>query len=139
MRSPAAERNLRRLVAKLATAEPDDVDMVLESLDPAQRREVRALLDAYAPAQLQIAPPPALQPPAPAPVAADISHLAGLSPWLAERAAGVGGAFRMTPAALAALAHAAKALPADQGLAMDAAAPERQRGVNPFRRGSRAR
>lgn len=136
MRSPAAERNLRRLVAKLATAEPDDVDLVLESLDPAQRREVRALLDAYAPQLLHIAPPEA---PAPEPLAVDTSHLSGLSPWLAERVAGASGAFRMTPGALAALAQAAKALPADRSLAMDPTAAERRRSVNPFRRWSGAR
>lgn len=135
MRSPAAERSLRRLLAQLAAAEPEDVQQVLEALDFAQQAEVRALLDAYdAPA---VAAAPAPQPPAPPPPPpADISHLAGLSSWLAERVAAADGgdtAARMTPAALAALAHAARSLPAEAGLA-PAVAPARRWSLNPFRR-----
>lgn len=138
MRSPAAERSLRRLVAQLAAAEPEDVQQVLEALDFAQQAEVRALLDAYdAPALSATVPAPQPSPPAPPPPPpADVSHLTGLSPWLAERVAAADGgetAARMTPAALSALAHAARSLPAEAGLALETA-PARRWSLNPFRR-----
>jgi len=139
MRSPAAERSLRRLVARLAAAEPDDVQQVLDALEPAQQAEVRALLEAYvaSPAP-DIGPAPSPAPaPEPAPVA-DVSHLAGLSPWLAGRVAAadgvdVGEAGRMTPGARAALAQAARSLPPEPTFALEAATP-RRRGLNLFRR-----
>jgi hypothetical protein len=140
MRSPAAERSLRRLVAQLATAEPEDVQQVLEALDFAQQSEVRALLDAYdAPAVVAMAPapkPPPPPPPVPVPVPVDTSHLAGLSSWLAERVAAADGgdsSARMTPGAMSALAHAARSIPADAGLSLEAA-PARRRSFNPVRR-----
>ena len=138
MRSPAAERSLRRLVARLAAAEPDDVQQVLDALEPAQQAEVRGLLEAYAaPASAALAPSPSpAATPEPRPVA-DVSHLVGLSTWLAQRAAAdgvdVGEAGRMTPGARAALAQAARSLPPEPTLAVEAAAPRRH-GFNPFRR-----
>jgi hypothetical protein len=138
MRSPAAERSLRRLVARLATAEPDDVAQVLDALAPAQRSEVRALLDAYAaPTAAAFEAPPA--PPDPPPPPRDTSHLAGLSPWLAARAqaaedAGADGPGRMTPAARQALAEVVKSLPQETGAASGAAAPSRRPGFGLFRR-----
>jgi hypothetical protein len=137
MRSPAAERSLRRLVTRLAAAEPDDVQQVLDALEPAQQAEVRALLDAYdAPTvATQPAPPPA--PAEPAPVR-DTSHLAGLSAWLAQRVAaadepGTAAAGRMTSGALTALAQAARALPPETTFVLEAPAAPR-RSFNPFRR-----
>lgn len=115
MPSPASDRNLRRVVAKLAAADPEDVDLVLEALDDDQRREVRQLLDAYGAGPLALtSTASAPQAIAPSPEAApDLSHLAGLSPWLAERMTGKGSAWdgRMTAAARAALTDATRAMP----------------------------
>jgi hypothetical protein len=140
MRSPVAERALRRLVARLAAAAPEDVDLVLEALDPDQRDEVRALLDAYGePTAEAVEPPhvevPTVQPATPEP---DALLLEGLSPWVAERvASALGGANgaaggRMTPAALDALAEAAGALPPDASPALEMATPERRRRTGPL-------
>jgi hypothetical protein len=76
------DRGLRRLVAELATAAPEDLDSILEGLEAPQRRTVTGLLAAYAgaaeaPEKPRAPPQPAATPPPP--------RTAGLSPWLALR------------------------------------------------------
>ncbi|PVM84416.1 hypothetical protein DDF62_22025 [Caulobacter radicis] len=95
MPAPAPDRALRKLVAELAQATPEDVLGVLDQLPPAHRDEVSALLAAYDGAPAQGVRPQAVEP----------AVSAGLSPWLAARARGAGGdlAFSMTPTATAAL------------------------------------
>jgi hypothetical protein len=135
MRSPADERTLRRLVTRLAAAAPDDVGLILDALDPAQRDTVEGLLAAYGQPAFETAAPRAADPPAPPPPP-DLSHLQGLSPWLAERVAaaapgaprGEGRAFRMTPAALAALAASAHALPPESPEPLEMPPPRPRRG-----------
>jgi hypothetical protein len=110
---PAPDRVLRRLVADLAQAAPDDVQGVLDHLDATHRDEIRALLAAYdgEPAEAKQAP------------RAEATALVGLSPWLEARARSAGDdpAFAMTPAASAALracipglGEAARATPSSQ-------------------------
>ena len=73
--------DLRRLVARLAAATPEDVEAILGALEPEQRRSVVSLLEAYAggeapkPKPRRPRPPPAEGPP----------RIPGLSPWLAVR------------------------------------------------------
>lgn len=147
MRFPAADKALRRLVVQLAAAAPEDVDLVLESLDPAQAARVRTLLSDYAP---ETWPRPALGDPEPtfAPEPApehvqpgdDRDHLVGLSPWLA---ACVGGRapphVRLTRATLTALDELARKLPAEPVLAFAADPPGPKASAHPlhrfFRRG----
>ncbi|WP_133244755.1 hypothetical protein [Caulobacter radicis] len=95
MPAPVSDRALRKLVAELAQAAPEDVLGVLDQLPPAHRDEVSALLAAYDGAPVQAVRPQIVEPAA----------SAGLSPWLAARARSVGGdlAFSMTPTATAAL------------------------------------
>jgi hypothetical protein len=110
-----SDRALRRLVAELARAHPDDVAAVLAELEPTPRERVQALIGAY----LGQAPPEqvveTLEPQAAE--AADALGL-GLSPWLARRVRGEeapdGGrsadASRMTQTAQSALRAAAEEL-----------------------------
>lgn len=110
---PAPDRALRRLVADLAQAAPDDVQGVLDHLDATHRDQVRALLAAYdgEPVETEHAP------------RAEAAAPLGLSLWLEARARSAGGdpAFAMTPAASAALracipglGEAARATPSSQ-------------------------
>lgn len=157
MRPPAAERSLRHLVSRLASAQPEDVAHVLEALDPVQQDEVRALLEAYGATVLPAAPPrrepsapidasTPVPPPTPLPTpppAPEVLPVAGLSAWLAQRVAAAEGAEggdpgRMTPAARTALAQVARALPAPAAPGPDAA-PPRRRGLNFFRRAGASR
>lgn len=106
MRPAGSERALRRLVADLAGLAPADVEDVLTLLEPGQRRQVAALLSAFA--GLDVAP--VLEPPAP-------TFVSGLSPWLTSRLASNDeddglSTVAMTPAARAALrAGATRASP----------------------------
>ncbi|MFI4973095.1 MAG: hypothetical protein ACHP84_00990 [Caulobacterales bacterium] len=69
---------MRRLVAELATARPDDVDAVLGALETAQRRRVEGLLAEYVgEVAAGGATATAIADPRP--------QIAGLSPWLAAR------------------------------------------------------
>jgi hypothetical protein len=124
MRSPGAERALRRLVARLATAAPSDIDLVLDTLEPQHRDEVRALLAVVDPSRLTESPRledrrPAEVAPAPAPgpePEPDVSHLIGLSPWLSGQVLAAADPetradARMTRLACAALAEVARRLP----------------------------
>ncbi len=94
------DQSLRRLVAELATASPEDVGAVLDGLEPAHRRQVQALLADYLG---EAAPPPVTQPPA-----IPIPSL-GLSAWLMDRVDGAEGIV-MTPAAMETLRACAVAL-----------------------------
>lgn len=105
MPADTSDRALRRLVVQLAKAGRADIDAVLDKLEPGQRREARALLDAY----LHPSTPSVRSLPAP------VDHIEGLSPWLAERLEGQrAGTLHakpdMTPAASAALRECAVAL-----------------------------
>lgn len=122
---PPSDRALRRLVAEVAGAAPEDLQAILDELEPAQRERVLQLLRGYAGA-----------PDAGAMTAGSATLrrvVDGASPWLAARleAAGApartaprrpGGPgspplttavvdFAMTPHALEALRRAATALP----------------------------
>ncbi len=112
----APDRELRRLIANLASARPEDVTAVLDGLPPAARERARALLAEYLgeplPAQRLIAPEPAPQRPLPSkPI-----KLEGLSEWLAARLEqgpiGRHGdqSFSLTPTACDALRACAAAL-----------------------------
>ena len=109
MRPPEAERTLRRLVARLAAADVEDVDLVLDGLEPAQRDEVRDLLAQYGAKSVDFAPVPPPQPvPEPPPQIATGPTFVGFSPWVTSRlTAEEAVRVRMTPAALAALRRAA--------------------------------
>ncbi len=93
------EKSLRRLVAGLAHARPEDVDAVLDELSPDHRRVVGELLEAY-----RGAPHLASRPAAPT---GDTIDLDGFSPAVAERLRPSDGAqpqaWRMTGAAAGAL------------------------------------
>jgi hypothetical protein len=108
MSSASSERALRRLVAELAEAAPEDVEAVLEGLQPDQRAQVRSLLMSYS------GEPPADQP-APARRKVETEDLR-LSPWLRARlrASDAGEGFAMTTAAGQALRHAASLLPEER-------------------------
>jgi hypothetical protein len=119
MRSQVAERSLRRLVLKLSKATDDDVELVLESLEPSHRLEVSRLLAAIRLPDPLTSPLPPAAPPDLTPVAApprDPEQFAGFSPWLgtrlavAEDPAGT-SPFRMTTAVLATIGPIAQALP----------------------------
>lgn len=69
------DRNLRRLVAKLADARPEDVQDILASLDVRSRRIVQELLETYT-GRTSLANPEAAEPP---------PSFDGLSPWLTQR------------------------------------------------------
>lgn len=123
----APDLALRRIVADLAQAPIEDVEAVLEELEPRQRERVHTLLLEY---HGEITPPlPKREAPA-AKAVAVVSAIPGLSPWLAVRLEhsalatlvandedGAGSAvlsldqvraWRMTPAALAALQDVAR-------------------------------
>lgn len=106
MPASTSDRALRRLVVQLAKASPADIDAVLDKLDPGQRREAQALLDAY----LHPGTPSLGALPAP------VDRIEGLSPWLADRLEGKwpGAAAQatldITPSASAALRECALAL-----------------------------
>lgn len=99
------EMALRRQVAELARARPEDVEEILGELDHDHRLRVETLLAEYL--GLDTGRPIAAAGSPSAPVPRE-----GLSPWIAER---LGprphddGRFRMTPAALEALAAVAVA------------------------------
>jgi hypothetical protein len=101
------DQALRRTVAELATAAPDDVEAVLAGLDLPQRRQVQALLADYLGH-----PPEILVAPTPVPAATSVSKVEGLSPWLAARVEGdqQGEGFSMTPVAVETLRACAAAL-----------------------------
>lgn len=99
----ANEATLRRLMASLAKQSEEDIEDVLKRLDPVERKALAPLLVKHGLA----APLPEPPPPPPRKEAAKPELLApaGVSPWLAQRIAGVGersvdGAIRMTPLAL---------------------------------------
>ena len=100
-RSP--DRSLRRLVAELATVAPEDIETVLDDLDPPQRRQFQALMAEY------------LGQPVAAPLAPEVAPVAGpsappgLSPWLAARI-DEPESFAMAPAARTALRACAASL-----------------------------
>ena len=103
------DRALRRAVAKLAQAHPEDVGLVLGALEPDRRIQVEALLEAYrAPVVLAVDSPAAKPEPA-----RDLS--AGCGSWLAERisqaAAGAGVIDGLTAALRDALMTAAADVP----------------------------
>jgi len=105
------DRALRRQVARLARARPEDIEAVLAELDPGRRRAVEALLapqagrPARAPAAAVARPDPPLA-------------IAGLAPALSERLAQAGrGEGPMTRAAADALRASAKEM-LDLGLAL---------------------
>lgn len=111
---PAADRNLRRLVAELATTTKDDVAAVLAGLEERQRERVEALLAEYrGPEASPVGRGDRRQP----------VMVSELSPWLADRWArsnldeahrveatqiwsGHDLSYSMTPTALAALREA---------------------------------
>ncbi len=119
MRSQVAERSLRRLVLKLSKATDDDVELVLESLEPSHRLEVSRLLAAIRLSDPFTSPQPTAAPPDVAPVAATPrtpDRFAGFSPWLGARLAAADDPagsrpFRMTTAVLATIGPIAQALP----------------------------
>ena len=111
---PAADRNLRRLVAELATTTKDDVAAVLAGLEERQRERVEALLAEYRGPEASPAGGGDRRQPV---------IVSDLSPWLADRWArsnldGARGgeatqiwsghdlSYSMTPTALAALREA---------------------------------
>lgn len=116
-----SDRKLRRLVADLAGATPEDIQAVLSGLEESQRERVEALLAEYG----------GERPGRPAPAAGALSPvLQGLSPWLADRLARAALAsadrrdeariwatrdlgFSMTPTALSALHKATLSLRAE--------------------------
>lgn len=129
MPSTASDKALRALVAELAATTPEDMAAVLAMLDARAVARLRPLIAAHAS-------------PEPAPVRLDTS---GVSGWLADRVLGGKGnggedAWRMTPAAAAALRTLAAALP---HLATTSTPPARQmirgEGLGLFRRFSSQR
>lgn len=78
-----SDRDLRRLVADLATTGQADVEAILETLEPDQRRTVATLLEDYLGRRERPKPPP--QPPRRTPPEALAPRIPGLSPWLALR------------------------------------------------------
>ena len=108
MPADGSDRALRRLVAQLAKAGPADIDAVFDMLDPSERLQARALLDAYL--QPQPSPDPPVRSLSPPPHRID-----GLSPWLEARLeqrspTSPPAEAGMTPAAAAALHESARAL-----------------------------
>lgn len=79
MPRPSAERALRRLVASLATAEPEYIDAVLDQLTPTQRARTQTLLQNYLDGTRAH---PTLPSDARGP---ELASTPGLSPWLAMR------------------------------------------------------
>lgn len=73
---PAADRNLRRLVAELATTTKDDIAAVLAGLEETQRERAEALLAEYRNPGASAAGPGDRRAPA---------ALGDLSPWLVDR------------------------------------------------------
>lgn len=122
MPAPAPDRALRKLVAELAQATPEDVLGVLDQLPPTHRDEVSALLAAYDGAPVQAVRPQMVEP----------AVSAALSPWLAARARSAGGdlAFSMTPAATAALRECVPAIGVPAPARTSAPTPARARGVD---------
>lgn len=131
MTSGSQERLLRRLVARLASADPDDIEDVLGELGETHRERVRGLLAEFlgeGAAPESVVPPGRVdgarpqQGPADGPSREPAPSLLGLSPWLASRidpqqgagAATVDGSvvrpFTLTPATAAALREHARAL-----------------------------
>ncbi len=104
------DRRLRRLVAKLAAASAEDVETILDDLEPRQRTVVSSLLAEYLGGETA----PAVQATEPASLA-----FAGFSSWLTLRLTnsaepGVAGSqpasFSMTPTAMTGLREAAAIL-----------------------------
>jgi len=81
---PAPDRALRRLVARLAEAAPEDVEAILDGLDENHRGRARTLLRDY------LGAPPA--PEGGGQSAPAVAELPGLSPWLSARLAQSAGA-----------------------------------------------
>ena len=102
MRLPSSERSLRRLVAQLAAAAPDDIEAVLAELDDDQRARIHELLKSY---EGQGASPAS-----PRPSTTTLST-EGLSGWLALRVRDLGSASHggLTAAAAQALREVAGA------------------------------
>lgn len=127
--SPPSDRKLRRLVADLAGATPEDIQAVLSGLEESQRERVEGLLAEFAGDE----PPRPVRAAAPrGPARRDGPSLDGLSPWLLDRLARAGLTaadaaeslriwtahdlgFGMTPTATDALRKAALELRAEQG------------------------
>ncbi|HEX8527299.1 hypothetical protein [Allosphingosinicella sp.] len=101
------DRALRRLVADLASARPDDVEAILAALEPGEREAVETLLEDSRGRRAGAAPAADSRPAKP-----DEQQwaLEGISPWLANRLAGGGGRKSppLTPIALHALRRAAE-------------------------------
>lgn len=136
MPPPTPDRRLRRLVADLAVAPPEDIEQILADLDEGQRARVRALLADYLGAPTPTSASAVAAIPAPPAPPVGVASLAGLSPWLGARLArsvepslGITGrrretradarepfmTFAMTSTALAALQAAARELqPAEE-------------------------
>ncbi len=76
----ASDRSLRRLVAELATASPDDVEGVLDQLTEAHRQTVRGMIATYLG---EADDGPQLSEPSVPPT--EIPRLDGLSRWLQAR------------------------------------------------------
>lgn len=99
-----SDRALRRLVADLASSDPQDVDEVLSALDAPEAARVRALLADY----VGVAVAPGVRQ-APPPLADLGPSLEGLSDWLTLRLV-EGGSHRMTAQAQAALNDSVRAV-----------------------------
>lgn len=120
MRRGPSDRALRRLVAEVATADPEDIRGILADLDAGNRQKVQALLADYL-GGLADRDQPAAGPHG----GFEIPEIDGISPWLAVRLGrsshspgspedSTGApAFDMTPAAWRALQACAAALPPD--------------------------
>lgn len=106
------ERDLERAVAGMARLHPDDVEAILDSLEPHERRRVQALLAGPDAAETIAEPAPAQEPK---------WAYEGVSPWLLDRIDPEGKAGRrpgrgfvlMTPASTEALRTAAAPFRAD--------------------------
>jgi hypothetical protein len=79
MRPSDRERQLRRLVAKLSMALPEDVDAVLDQLDPQQQAALRALLADLSGEPIDQAVSSAGR------AERQIAIPSGISPWLSAR------------------------------------------------------
>lgn len=73
----ASDRGLRKLVVDLAEMAPDDVETILDDLDPAARSRVKALVDAYVGSAERPTPTSAPQ--------TQPARIKGFSPWMEDR------------------------------------------------------
>ncbi|HEY2710715.1 MAG TPA: hypothetical protein VGI95_21930 [Caulobacteraceae bacterium] len=100
-----SDRALRRLVAELATATPEDIEHVLDQLEPRHRQGVQSLVDELFGGAVRTVHSPATE----AVIAA--GRRAGVSPWALARLeggtgplpAGVAAGVTISPVALQAL------------------------------------